>query len=211
MRRPTVVFTDRSRGDLGIDSPGVDVRRATVAPVPWTWLRQVHGSRVVVVESAGEHAGTEADAAVTATPGCVLAVQVADCAPLALVAPSAVGVVHAGWRGLAAGVVGNAVAAMRSLGATEIEAVVGPCIEAACYEFGADDLDAVADALGDGVRSSTSSGSPALDVRAGVRAALEAAGIERITFDATCTACSEKHWSHRASGDRARQAVVAWM
>ncbi|HMC67930.1 MAG TPA: polyphenol oxidase family protein, partial [Mycobacteriales bacterium] len=80
----------------------------------------------------------------TATPGCVLAVQVADCVPIALVAASAVGVVHAGWRGLVAGVVGKSVDAMRGLGATEIEAIVGPCIEPACYEFGASDLETVA-------------------------------------------------------------------
>jgi YfiH family protein len=211
VRRPTVVFTDRSRGDLAIDSPGVDARRAAVAPVPWTWLRQVHGSRVVVVDEPGQHAGTEADAAVTATPGCVLAVQVADCAPIALVGSSTVGVVHAGWRGLVAGVVGNAVDAMRSLGAADIEAVVGPSIEPACYEFGADDLESAVRALGERVRARTRDGAPALDVRAGVRAALEAAGVDRITEDPTCTACSPLHWSYRAGGDRARQAVVAWM
>lgn len=211
MGRPTVVFTDRSRRDLAIDSAGVEERRAAIAPVPWTWLRQVHGSRVVVVDSPGQHAGVEADAAVTATPGCVLAVQVADCAPIALVSSSAVGVVHAGWKGLVVGVVANAVTAMRDLGATEIDAQVGPCIEAPCYEFGASDLEAVARVLGGGVRAATRLGSPALDLRAGVRAALERAGVERITEDATCTACSSRHWSHRARGDVARQAVVAWM
>jgi polyphenol oxidase len=209
--RPTVVFTDRSRGDLAIDSPGVDERRAAVAPLPWTWLRQVHGNRVVVVESPGQHAGAEADAAVTATPGCVLAVQVADCAPIALVSSSAVGVVHAGWRGLVAGVVAHAVDAMRDLGATGIEAVVGPCIAASCYEFGSEDLDEVANVLGGTVRSITNAGAAALDLRAGVRAALGGVGIERIAEDETCTACSADHWSHRAGADVARQAVVAWM
>ena len=194
-----------------MDSPAVDDRRVLIAPTPWTWLRQVHGNRVVVVGSPGEHAGAEADAAVTDVPGCVLAVQVADCAPVALVASSAVGVVHAGWRGLEAGVVGNAIDAMRSLGATDIEAIVGPCIEAACYEFGAADLDRVAGVLGDTVRSVTRDGAPALDLRAGVRSALEEAGVGRITVDSTCTACSAAHWSHRADVDGERQAVVAWM
>ena len=210
MGRPTVVFTDRSRGDLAIDSSGVDTRRAAIAPGPWTWLRQAHGNRVVVVQSPGQHAGTEADAAVTATPGCVLSVQVADCAPIALVGRSAVGVVHAGWRGLVAGVIPAAVDAMRAIGATEIEAVVGPCIEPACYQFGASDLDGIAQRLGETVRATTGDGAPALDLRAGVRAALEAAGVRQITEDTTCTACSSTHWSHRANGDCARQAVVAW-
>jgi hypothetical protein len=164
-----------------------------------------------VVEQPGQHAGAEADAAVTAVPGCVVAIQVADCVPVALVASAAVGVVHAGWRGLVAGVVPNAVAAMRTVGADAIEAVIGPCIESACYEFGADDLHRVADVLGDEVRGSTRSGSPALDLRAAVHASLRLAGVERTTDHDVCTACSPVHWSHRARGDRERQAVVAWM
>jgi polyphenol oxidase len=174
-------------------------------------VRQVHGADVVVVERHGQHAGAEADAAVTAVPGCVLAVQVADCAPVALVASSVVGVVHAGWRGLLAGVVPNAVAAMRSIGAGEIDAVVGPCIDVACYEFGPEDLDAVAAALGDGVRGLTGSGSKALNLRAAVRASLRTAGVHQITDTDVCTACSPAHWSHRARRDHERQAVVAWM
>ena len=211
MGRPTIVFTDRSHGDLAVDSAGVDRRRAAVAPGPWTWLRQVHGADVLVVDHPGQHAGAEADAAVTAVPGCVLAVQIADCAPVALVGSSVVGVVHAGWRGLLAGVVPNAVAAMRSAGAGDIEAVIGPCIEPACYEFGPDDLDAVAAALGDEVRGVTRSGSQALDLRAAVRASLRTAGVQQITDAGVCTACSPAHWSHRARAEHERQAVVAWM
>ena len=156
-------------------------------------------------------AGVEADAAVTAVPGCVLAIQVADCAPVALLASSAVGVVHAGWRGLVAGVVPNAVAAMRTIGARGIDAVIGPCIEPACSEFGPEDLDAVTAVLGDEVRGITRSGSPALDLRAAARASLRAAGVENITEAAACTACSPVLWSHRARGAHERQAVAAWM
>jgi YfiH family protein len=182
-----------------------------VAIGPWTWLRQVHGARVVVVSEPGEHAGVEADAAVTATPGCVVAVQVADCAPVALVSDAVVGVAHAGWRGLAEGVLAETIDAMRDLGAGDIRAVVGPCIHAECYEFGADDLDGVAEALGDDVRATTASGAPALDLVAGVRAALEGAGVKEIDVVDTCTACSGDHWSFRARGESERQAVVAWM
>jgi YfiH family protein len=175
--------------------------------VPWTWLRQVHGARVVTVTRPGEHAGEEADAAVTAVPGCTLAVQVADCAPIALTADGVLGVVHAGWRGLVAGVVPAAVEAMRGLGAGEIRARVGPCIGPACYEFGPDDLDRVAAVLGDEVRHDTGH----LDVPAAVRAALAAAGVTDLEQDPTCTACSDRHWSFRARADVERQAVVAWM
>ena len=165
----------------------------------------------MVVDRPGQHAGVEADAAVTAVPGCILSIQVADCAPVALIASSAVGVVHAGWRGLIAGVVPNAVAAMRAAGAGEIDAVIGPCIEPGCYEFGPGDLDAVAAVLGDDVRGRTRSGSTALDLRAAVRASLRTAGVEQISEAAVCTACSPVHWSHRARGEHERQAVVAWM
>lgn len=204
------VATDSSHGDLAIDSAGVDARRRAVVDLPWTWLRQVHGGRVVVVTAPGEHAGAEADAAVTAVPGAALAVQTADCAPIGLLAAEAVGAVHAGWRGLAAGVVGAAVDAMRDLGATEIRAVLGPCIRSRCYEFGAADLDVVADALGHGVRATTGWGTPALDVPAAVVAALGAAGVDDVRDTGVCTACSPVHRSHRARGEAQRQSLVVW-
>ena len=141
----------------------------------------------------------------------MLTVRVADCAPVALVADDAVGVVHAGWRGLAAGVVGNAVAALRRLTDRPIRAVVGPCIGPECYAFGADDLDLVARQLGDGVRARTSDGEPALDVRRAVVAALGAAGVDDVEHVAVCTACSPDHWSHRRDADEERQALVAWI
>jgi YfiH family protein len=207
----SVVFTDRSSGDLAVGSVGVDARRRAIVDAPWTWLRQVHGARVVVVGEPGEHAGVEADAAVTAVPGAVLAVQVADCAPVALVGDAVVGVAHAGWRGLAAGVLPATVDAMRALGAGSITATLGPCIRPGCYEFGAEDLDAVAGVLGDHVRGVTTGGRAALDVPAAVRASLAAAGVEDVVDLGICTACSSEHWSHRARADRERQAVVAWI
>ena len=95
---------------------------------------------------------------------------------------------------------------MRSLGAFDIRAVLGPCIHAECYEFGTDELDAIAAELGDDVRSVTSWGTPALDVPAAVRAQLPDVEDQRV-----CTACSPDHWSHRARGDLERQALVAWL
>ena len=209
-------FTDRRDGDLAVgpDGPAPEVvaRRRAVADLPWTWLRQVHGGDVVVVTRPGQHAGVEADAAVTRTGGAALAVHTADCAPVALVSPDGVvGVVHAGWRGLAAGVVERAVDAMRDLGADVIAATIGPCIRPDCYEFGAADLDLVASRLGDVVRSTTADGRPALDVPAAVRAALAHAGVMAVDDVGTCTACSAEHWSHRARGDVARQAAVVWL
>lgn len=212
MRRVTARFTDRSHGDLAVDAIGVEHRRRAIVDAPWTWLRQVHGSDVVVVTRPAEHAGVAADAAVTTVAGAVLAVQTADCAPVALAAANGViGVVHAGWRGLAAGVVERAVAAMRELGAVDIGAMIGPCIHADCYEFGAKDLDTVAAAVGEHVRAVTRSGSPALDLPAGVVAALQGCGVAEIDTVDICTACSPDHWSHRADGATERQAVVTWL
>lgn len=166
---------------------------------------------MVTVTRPGEHAGAEADAAVTAVPGAAIAVGVADCAPVVLEAESAVGVVHAGWRGLAAGVVAAAVDALRALTDGPVRATIGPCIRTSCYEFGAAELDAVAAALGDRVRGKTPTGRPALDVPAAVRSALAAAGVADVVDTGVCTACSPDHWSHRAAGDARRQVAVAWL
>jgi YfiH family protein len=187
-------------------------RRREVIDLPWTWLRQVHGARVVTVQHAGDAAGEAADAAVTAVPGAALAVHTADCAPVVLVADGVVGVVHAGWKGLVEGVIPAAVDAMRALGAGDVDAVLGPCIHAECYEFGPDDLAAVAAVLGDDVRGVTAAGRPALDVPAAVRAAAAHAGVRRVDDVGLCTSCDDTRWfSHRARAETGRQAAVVWL
>jgi YfiH family protein len=191
--------------------PDVEARRRAIKDAAWTWLRQVHGDTVVTVAAPGGEAGSTADASASATAGCVLAVLAADCAPVALVSPEGVvAAVHAGWRGLLRGMVQRAVDAARGLGATDLRAVLGPCIHAECYEFGADDLEAVAAGLGDGVRARTANGRPALDVPAAVAAALEQAGVTQFDDVGVCTACSEDYFSWRARGEPARQAMVVW-
>ena len=120
----TVAFTGRAEGDMGHGGgpvvavrPDVEARRRAVVDLPWTWLRQVHGAEVVRVAGPGDAAGATADAAVTAAPGCALAVLTADCAPVALAsAEGVIGVAHAGWRGVAAGVLEATVAEMRDAG-----------------------------------------------------------------------------------------------
>lgn len=223
--RCTITLTGRAEGDLGsVAQRGpagpdavVEARRRTVAEGPWTWLRQVHGSTVVVVTLPGEHAGAEADAAVTDHPDAVLAVLTADCAPVGFRSAEGIrGVAHAGWRGLAAGVVEATVDAMRGLGATTVEAVLGPCIHPECYEFGPSDLDEVASRLGAHVRATTSAGRPALDLPGAVRHAIAAAGAILSDDPCPCTACdleadgSPRFFSHRARGDEERQALVSF-
>ncbi|MGH9184569.1 MAG: polyphenol oxidase family protein [Acidimicrobiales bacterium] len=211
-------FTTRLDGDFAIDSEPVALaeRRRRMVDKPWTWLRQVHGSRVVTVERPGQHIGAEADGSVTAIRGAVLTVQTADCAPVVLLGDGAggpcVGVAHAGWRGLAAGIVETVVGALRELGADELRAVVGPRIGPECYEFGAQDLDLLAARLGEDVRARTPAGRPAFDLATGVRAALLGAGVERVDHEGGCTACdADQYFSHRARRQDQRLAAVAWL
>jgi copper oxidase (laccase) domain-containing protein len=207
--RAVLRFTEVTDGDFAIWSDDVDARRAAFDARPWTWLREQHGAAVVTVGHPGDGAGSLADASVTACPGAVLAIQVADCAPVGLWSPSGVvAAVHAGWRGLVAGVIPAAVERMRALGATAISAVLGPCIRVGRYEFGTDDLARAADVLGDAVRGTTDDGAPALDMVAAVRSSVASAGIDDLTDVGRCTARSGDLWSWRADRTRCRHALV---
>jgi copper oxidase (laccase) domain-containing protein len=119
-----------------------------------------------------------------------------------------VAAVHAGWRGLLAGVIERAAEAMRGLGASEIGAFVGACIGPECYEFSAVDLEPIAARLGPSVASRTASGSLALDLRAGVHRALEASAVPVVAEVASCTACEPGWFSWRARAETGRQALV---
>jgi polyphenol oxidase len=231
-----VVFTDRhggvsaapyataNLGDHVGDDPGaVAENRRRIAgaldgllpgppdPAAWIWLRQVHGRRVVNADAPSppaERVPPEADAAVTARAAAPLVVLTADCAPIALIAPDAVGVVHAGWPGLEQGVIGAAVDALRAKSTGPIRAVLGPCVHPARYEFGADLLDRLVARLGPTVATRTESGAPALDIPAGVRIELARAGVDEVDDVAVCTFASPDHFSHRRDGVTGRQAVV---
>ena len=142
----------------------------------------------------------EADAAVSADSDAVLSVLTADCAPVALVAPGVVGAVHAGWRGVLAGVLEAAVAEIRQRSSGPITAVLGPCIHPECYEFSVADLAPIAARLGPEVAGETAYGQPALDLPVAVALALTEAGVTDITDIGVCTACSADHFSHRRDG-----------
>jgi len=210
-----VCFTAKADGDMadprGID-PVVRARRQAVVDRPWTSLTQVHGARVIVVDEPGGSSGATADAAVSAVHGVALAIVTADCAPVAFASPEGViGVAHAGWRGLMAGVIEETVSTMRDLGARSVVAALGPCIHPGCYAFGPSDLQEAVTRLGPEVRSETSAGGPALDIPVAVRGALARAGAELVADAGICTACSSDHWSWRARQDRQRQATVVWL
>ncbi len=196
---PGAVAENRSRAAarVGIGAAGA------------VWPLHVHGTDVPAVDAVpGEAEALVADGAATATPGIALAAMGADCAPIALANATACAAVHAGWRGLAAGVVQAGVRAVEALGSGPVVAVVGPCICARCYEFGADDLARVARAVGPEVVGATAAGAPALDLVAGIRAALRGAGVEAVEDVGVCTAESPDHYSYRRDGVTGRQAVV---
>jgi hypothetical protein len=180
-----------------------------VAPARWVWLDQVHGVHVHVASEPTGAQPPEADAAVTATRGLPLAVVTADCAPVALSCDDAIGVVHAGHRGLEHGVVEAAVAKLREIGSGPVRAYLGPCIRPERYEFGAADLARLVAHFGPGVEGRTHEGRPALDVPAAVRIALERCGVEAVDDSGVCTAGSADHFSYRRDGVTGRQATIA--
>lgn len=212
-RTVQVRFTNASDGDFRVldPMPGLEDRRdhLTGGLGPWSWLRQVHEATVLRVTSPGQHAGTEGDGLWTTETSCPVSVTTADCAPVVLVAERGVATVHAGWRGLVAGIVERAGEELTGAAGPPLAALLGPCISPAAYRFGPEELGRVVDRYGPGVASTTTDGAPALDVPAAVAAACEAAGWPAPPVPA-CT--SDPRWfSHRARADRARQCAVAWI
>lgn len=172
---------------------------------------QVHGARVAVIARAGPAptAPGEADAVVSARSGLPVGVVTADCVPVLLATPSGVvGAVHAGWRGLAAGVVGRALEALAALAedAAAAVAVIGPHVLRDCYEVDAPVVDALArfGPLRDAALVASRPGHWRLDLARLVRADLETGGIAaaRIAdLPGACTVCdAERFHSHRRDG-----------
>jgi YfiH family protein len=216
-----VRFTRRADGDLSArqaDEQALAGRRAAVVALPWFSVRQVHGDDVRTVDTPVDRAPSsaeppEGDALVTRLERVVLSVNTADCAPVALVGRRGViGAAHAGWKGLAAGVVGQIVGAMRRLGSGPITAYLGPCIHPECYEFGLPDLERLEGRFGPGVRGRSAAGRPSLDLPAAVARALGDAGVPLVHSSEVCTACATSTcFSHRARGDAQRHALAVWI
>ena len=204
-------FTAVADGDFRVvdAEPGLAERRAGLVDRPWSWIRQVHGNDVLQVRAPGDHAGAEADGLFTTEADCPIAVTTADCAPVLLVAERGAAVVHAGWRGLEAGIIEQAGTALRSAAGEPMAAILGPCIGPEAYEFGRSELDQLVERYGPGVESSTADGALALNVPAAVGAACEAAGWSAPEVP-PCTS-DERWFSHRTRADHGRQTLVAWL
>jgi YfiH family protein len=187
-------------------------------PAPPQWLRQVHGTAVArhpgepLVEAG---AAPEADALVAFEPGRVCAVLTADCLPVLFCdrAGSRVAVAHAGWRGLAGGVLEATVRALETEPA-DVLAWLGPAIGPAVYEVGDEVAGAFRDSLGaDFAGALTPSGERwLLDLYAAARLKLAAAGLTVVRGGGLCTYSDPaRFFSHRRDGVTGRQASLIWL
>jgi YfiH family protein len=207
-------FDGFNLGDhVGDASAAVAANRRLLADrlgMPVQYMRQVHGVRVAL--AGGCVPAPEADALVTDVPGLALAVMVADCVPVLFEASGAVGVAHAGRAGMADGVIDATLAALDRLGAdpASLRVTVGPAVCGGCYEVPAELRRVVAERV-PGSAATTRAGTPAIDLRAGVRHQLEAAGVTKITISARCTVEDPDLYSYRRDGRTGRFAGLAWL
>jgi YfiH family protein len=213
-----VAFTDTRAGNLAlhVGDDATDVRRrrrmledaARLVPGSLRFMDQVHGTTVEMMEP-GTPVPT-ADGMVSR--GLPLAVMVADCIPAVLVGQGAdgpvVAAVHAGRPGIANGILPAAVERMRAEGATGIRAWLGPSICGRCYEVPVELRAQVAGQV-PSTWATTSWGAPGLDLPAGARSQLEAAGVF-IEYAGPCTLESDQLFSYRRSTSTGRFAGLVW-
>jgi YfiH family protein len=214
----SVAFTDAAAGNLALhvgDDPAEvgrrrrDLERSIGAPPQGLrFMNQVHGTAVAVMGQ--DSPAPEADAMVS--HGLALAVMVADCIPVVLAGDSPDGpvlaAVHAGRPGLANGVIPAALDSMAALGASGIRAWLGPSICGNCYEVPAELQDEVAAAV-PAARTTTSWGTPGLDLPAGARSQLEQAGVP-VEYSGPCTLETPSLFSYRRNKDTGRFAGLVW-
>ncbi len=180
LRSPIVASAGFSHAFPTRDTPDADLL-AALGGGPIAQIKQVHGARAVL---ASEAKGAEGDALVARTGGGPVGVRVADCVPVlvASVRTGDVAAIHAGWRGVVAGVVGEGVRLLEpGEKRSDLVAAIGPCIGPCCFEVGRE----VGAQIGFVVREE---GDKAfVDLRAAVRAQLEALGVHRIEDVPGCT------------------------
>jgi YfiH family protein len=201
---PAAVAANRERGARELDVPADRL----------VWMSQVHGAGVAVVDGPQDGPLPDTDAVVTATPGLVLCVLVADCVPVLLADPVAgvVAAVHAGREGVRRGVVPATLSAMARLGARarHVSALLGPAVCGSCYEV-PQPMQAELARVVPAAAVSTRRGTPGLDLRAGLAELLTRAGIPEVVHDPRCTVEDPNLFSHRRDGVTGRQAGLVWL
>lgn len=195
-------FGDASDGN-GRDDAGARDRISAELDVSTRWasVRQVHGRVVVGVDRAGP-AG-DGDGMITDRPGLPLTIATADCVPIIIEGVRSVAVLHAGWRGVAAGVIEAGRDAMVAMGDTPRRAAIGPSIGPCCYEVGEE----VCSAIG-GASSCTTFGTTSVDLWAAAETQLDGLTVWRAD---RCTFTDTDYWSYRRDGTSNRQIAVAWV
>lgn len=205
--------TTRALGDMRKGSDGRERLRAMLPGEP-LWLHQVHGIRVHDAHLPGS--GTlEGDAFVLRSAGTVCAIQAADCMPVVLASErsDALGMAHAGWRGLAAGVIEATLEAMRTP-PERVLAWLGPAIGPKVYEVGAEVRDAFVarDAAAQSAFVPTRPGHWLLDLYAIARQRLARAGVERVFGGTLCTHSDPvRFFSFRRDRTTERMAALGWL
>lgn len=201
------LVTTRAEGDMAEGESRKKLRE--LLPDEPVWMRQVHGIRVIQRE---DFSGKEkADAAVTRRRGTVCAVMIADCMPVLLAddAGTVVGIAHAGWRGLSAGVLEKAILKM-NVEPQRLLAWLGPAIGPRAYEVGEDVRQAFAGH--DYALVATRAGHWNLDLYAVARQRILAAGVRNIFGGSFCTYTdSERFFSYRRDRDSRRMAAAIWL
>lgn len=168
----------------------------------WATAMQVHGTSVADVDRPGQ--ADPSDALVTDRRGIPVVVFTADCLAVVVEADEAVGVAHAGWRGLSDGVLTHVLERMADRGWTPLRAAIGPSIGPCCFEVGSDVLDRFP-----GFETRTTWDTPSVDLWAA--AAHELRSVDEVWVTAECTRCDSSYFSHRRNGTTARLAAVGWI
>ncbi len=193
----------------GPEADSQEVLRAITHSSPrLAWLRQVHSAQVVVARIG---LSGEADALVTDRPNLALAISSADCVPILLAGENRVAAIHAGWRGLIAGIVAETVRRM-SGDPSRIAVWIGPAIGACCYEVSSALARRIAaqshaSVIADGLRDR-----PHVDLPGTAACQLSAAGVTDIRHLIRCTRCDANHlWSYRREGRKSgRNHAFIW-
>jgi len=191
------------------------LQRAFALPAAPRWLHQVHGDRSLRITEEIVDGEPEADAAFTRQSGAVLAILSADCLPLLLCARdgSEVAAIHAGWRGLAAGVIENCLRRLAT-GPADLLAWIGPAIGAASYEVGAEVREAFVqpDAGAADAFAPTRPGHWRCDLPRLARRRLAARGVENVYGGDFDTFSDTRFYSYRRDGARSgRFASLIWI
>lgn len=196
-------------------------RLQAVLPGRPAWIAQVHGADVVDAASVGpDQPVRTGDASIATRPGVVCAILTADCLPVLFAdrAGRVVGAAHAGWRGLAGGVLGQTAARMRAQGGDELTAWLGPAIGPQAFEVGQDVFDSFARALpgidvGFAFQARPErAGKYLADMYALARRMLARDGVGSVAGGEHCTAREvDRFYSYRRDGVTGRQASLIWI